>query len=109
MRLKMPSGDIVLLDLNNPIFQKNLFTLPKDEKLAALNTLNKLITMTWIEVYCDRGLRWERIVSVKPPKGIDSIYSLRISRSCRATAYRNGNYMHFLTITANHDAAYGRK
>ncbi|MBQ7607167.1 MAG: hypothetical protein IJU76_04270 [Desulfovibrionaceae bacterium] len=70
----MPNGDSVLLDLNNPVFQRNLFLLPKNEKLVALNFLKKLISMTWIEVYCDKGLRWEKIVSVKPPEGIDSIY-----------------------------------
>ena len=32
----------VLLDLNNPTFQENLFGLQKPEKLAALDTLKKI-------------------------------------------------------------------
>lgn len=32
----------VLLDLNNPAFQDNLFGLQKPERLAALDTLRKI-------------------------------------------------------------------
>jgi hypothetical protein len=35
----------VLLDLNNPTFQKNLFGLQKPEKLAALDTLKKILQL----------------------------------------------------------------
>jgi len=34
---------------------------------------------------------------------------MRITQSRRATAYREGNFMRFLTIAQDHDAAYGRK
>ena len=54
----MPDEQTVLLDLNNPVFQEALFSLPKAEKMAALDTLRKLRAMTWPEVYCDKGLRW---------------------------------------------------
>ena len=105
----MPDEQTVLLDLNNPVFQEALFSLPKAEKMAALDTLRKLRTMTWPEVYCDKGLRWEKVASVKPPSGITAIYTVRITRSCRATAFREGNILHFLTISPDHDAAYRRK
>ncbi|MCR5813972.1 MAG: hypothetical protein K6G15_05735 [Desulfovibrio sp.] len=105
----MPDDQKVLLDLNNVIFQEGLFALPKDEKVAVLNTLRKIRSMTWRDVYRDKGLRWEKIASVKPPSGIPAIYSLRATRSCRATAFREGGFMRFLTITADHDAAYGGK
>ena len=105
----MPDDQQVVLDLNNPFFQEGLFALPKAEKLAALDAMRKIRSMTWPEMYRDRGLRWEKIVSVKPPSGIPAIYSLRITRSCRATAFREGHVLHFLTITADHDAAYGQK
>ena len=39
MRIKRQK---IQLDLNNPIFQKNLLTLQKLERLAALNTLVKI-------------------------------------------------------------------
>lgn len=99
----------ILLDLNNPIFQDALFALQKPERLAVLDTLKKLRQLTWPELYRDKGLRWERIASITPPEGVAAVYSLRITRSCRATGFRNGNILHFLTLHANHDAAYEKK
>jgi hypothetical protein len=103
------NGQKVLLDLNNPIFQENLLSLQKQERHAALDVLNKIRQLTWIDVYRDNGLKWEKIVSVRPPEGIDAIYSLRITKARRATAYREGAFMRFLTIAPDHDATYGRK
>jgi hypothetical protein len=60
-------------------------------------------------VYRDQGLKWEKIVSVKLPDGIEAIYSIRISQSRRATAFREGEIMRFLTIEPDHDATYGKK
>lgn len=100
---------LVRIDLNNPIFQNNLFDLQKPEQHAALKTLKKLRQMTWNQVYVDMGLKWEKITSVTPPSGLAAIYSLRITQSRRATAYRDANFMRFLTIAPNHDATYGIK
>lgn len=106
----MASSDAkVRLDLNNPVFQDNLLTLQKTERLAALDTLNKIRQLTWHQVYRDSGLKWEKISSVKPPAGIDALYSLRITQSRRATAYREGEFIRFLTVAPDHDAAYGKK
>jgi hypothetical protein len=84
------SNGNVLLDLNNPTFQENLFGLQKPEKLAALDTLKKI-----------RQLKWEKVVSVRPPQGIDAIYSFRITQSRRATAYRDGSYMRLLSYASH--------
>lgn len=100
---------LVKLDLNNPVFQENLLNLPKPERHSALETLNKLRCLSWQQVYQDNGLKWEKIASVKPPTGIVAIYSLRISQSRRATAYREGDFIRLLTIAAYHDSAYGKK
>lgn len=99
----------IRLDLNNPVFQKQLLTLQKSERHAALDTLNKIRKLTWNQLYRDRGLKWEKITSVKPPEGIDAVYSLRISRSRRATAHRDGDFLRLLTIAPDHDATYGKK
>lgn len=99
----------VRLDLNNPVFQENLLTLQKTECHAALDTLNKLRRLTWNQLYRDRGLKWEKIHSVASPEGVDALYSLRITRSRRATAYRDGDFIRLLTIAADHDSTYGRK
>lgn len=100
---------VVRLDLNNPVFQEHLLTLQTPERLAARDTLGKLRRMTWSQVYRDKGLRWEKIVSVKPPPGIDAMYSIRITQPRRATAWRDGDFIRLLTIAPDHDAAYGRK
>lgn len=103
------NGQKVKLDLNNPVFRENLFTLQKAERHAAVDTLNKLRKLTWADVYRDNGLKWEKIVSVRPPDGIDAIYSLRITKARRATAYREGEFIWILTIAPDHDATYERK
>ncbi len=99
----------VRLDLNNPAFQETLFGLQKPERHSAVETLNKLRQMTWSQVYADNGLKWEKIVSLKPPPGIPAIYSLRITQSRRATAYRDGDFMRLLAVAPDHDATYGKK
>jgi len=99
----------ICLDLNSPVFQEALFSLQKAERLAVLDTLRKLRRITWRQLYADRGLRWEKISSVKPPKGISTLYSMRVTKTCRATAFRDGEMLRFLTIYSDHDAAYGKK
>jgi hypothetical protein len=99
----------VLLDLNNETFLDNWLELDKAERNRVCDTLKKLRRLTWEQVYRDPGLKWEKITSLRPPQGIDAIYSLRISQGRRATAIRQGSYMRFLTIAPDHDAAYGKK
>lgn len=106
----MESGEAkVRLDLNNPVFQDNLLKLQKLERHAVLDTLNKIRQLTWKQLYRDQGLKWEKITSVKPPAGIDAIYSLRVTQTRRATAHRDGDFIRLLTIAPDHDATYGRK
>lgn len=105
-----PGADaLVRLDLNNPVFQDNLLALEKQGRNAVLDTLNKLRKLTWNQLYRDPGLKWEKIVSVKPPEGIQAIYSLRITQARRATAYRQQDFLRLLTISPDHDGAYGKK
>jgi hypothetical protein len=99
----------VQLDLNNEIFQKNWLALDKAERDRVTDTLRKLLQLTWDQIYRDQGLKWEKVASVKAPQGIDAIYTLRITKSRRATAYRDGNFLRFLIIAPDHDAAYGKK
>ena len=100
---------LVRLDLNSPVFQESLFNLQKAERHAAIDTLKKVRQLTWAQVYRDNGLKWEKIVSIKPPAGIDAVYSLRITQSRRATAWRDGDFMRMLTVAPDHDSTYGRK
>jgi hypothetical protein len=99
----------VQLDLNNPVFQENWLSLDKPERSRVTDSLKKLRQLTWTQVYRDQNLKWEKVASIHPPQGIDAIYTLRITQSRRATAYRDGNFMRLLTIAPDHDAAYGKK
>lgn len=105
-----PEGEPRLrLDLNNPVFQESLLTLQKPERLAALDTLGKLRQMTWSQVYRDQGLKWEKVASVKPPPGIEALYSLRITQARRAVAYRDREFIRLLWVAPDHDSTYGKK
>lgn len=107
--MSRPPDPAVRLDLNNPVFQRDLFGLQKHERHAALDTLSKLRQLTWAQVHRDKGLRWEKIVSVKPPPGIPALYSLRITQARRAVAYRDGDFIRLLAIPPDHDSTYGKK
>jgi len=106
---KAKTETLVRLDLNNPVFQENLLSLQKAERLAALDTLGKIRQLTWNQLYRDNGLKWEKVFSIKPPNGLDVIYSLRITQSRRATALRDGDFIRLLTIAPDHDGTYGKK
>ena len=99
----------VKLDINQPEFLKSLLDLDKTERNRVLDTFKKLMKLDWEQVYRDPGLKWEKITSVRPPKGLDAIYSIRITQARRATAIREGDFMRFLTVQPDHDATYGKK
>lgn len=50
------NGARVLIDLNAPTFQSDLFDLDSSEVKKILNTLKKLSGLTWNEVFRDHGL-----------------------------------------------------
>lgn len=95
----------IRLDLNNPVFQRQLFELEGKEQLAVLRGFRKLSRMSWDELYTHRGLRWEAISSRKGPGGA-TLCSLRLSRGFRAVAYRQGDWLRVLTLHPDHDSAY---
>jgi len=95
----------VRLDLNNPVFQRQLFRLSKIEQRNILNTLRKLANITWQQVYTDHGLKWEIILSKKGPGG-NKLYSFRIGKVFRGIAYRDGSWMRLLSLHLDHDSVY---
>ena len=97
--------ELVRLDLNNPVFQRQLFNLPKIDQRNVLNTLRKLSNMAWPRVYIDQGLKWEALLSRKGPGG-SKLYSLRIGKGFRAIACREGLWMRILSLHPDHDSAY---
>lgn len=96
---------MIRLDLNNPEFQANLLALEKPEAWAVLNTLRLLKALDWPQLQRSKGLRWELIQSRSGPQG-QRLHSLRISRSCRAVAWRDGDWLRFLSLHPDHDSAY---
>ena len=101
---------MIQLDLNNAEFQSNLLALNKPdadrlEDVAVLKTLRLLQAMSWEQLQSSKGLRWELIQSRQGPAG-QRLYSLRISRSCRAVAWRDGSWMRLLSLHPDHDSAY---
>ncbi len=102
----MSASDILVrLDLNNPVFQKALFAIPKQDQLKVLGTLRKLSSMTWGQVYRDFGQKWELIQSKKGTNG-ERLYSFRIGKGFRALAFRTESWIHILSLSPDHDPAY---
>ena len=95
----------VQLDLNSPVFQRQLFNLQKQEQWEVMRTLRKLTNMNWYQVYNDKGLKWEAIFSRKGPHG-GRLYSVRIGKGFRAIAYRDGSWMRILSLHPDHNSAY---
>ena len=92
----------IILDLNSPVFQKDLFS---EEAFSLLNTFKKISKMSWDELYKDNGLKWELIYS-KKGKNRENIYSFRINKKFRATALRVADYLRILSLHPNHDSTY---
>jgi hypothetical protein len=95
----------VRLDLNNPDFQKEWFSLEKEDFTASKGTLKKMVMMDWNQVYHDRGLKWEKIQSIKTDKGRE-LYTIRLSKKQRAVVYRQNEFMIFVSLHPDHDSAY---
>lgn len=95
----------IKIDMNNPEFQRDFFALEKVEQLALIKTLKKIKQLTWTQLYSDKGLRWEAILSKQTSAG-EKIYSFRFSQKYRATALRQNDFLRLLTLHADHDSAY---
>ena len=93
----------VQLDLNAPGFQSELFELDASEVRKILKTLKKIRGLSWNEVFRDQGLRWEEV------RSMPGRYTIRLSQSYRAVAEREGGWMRFAVLHADHDGAYGKK
>jgi hypothetical protein len=95
----------ILLVWNNPVFQESLFSLEREEALAALATLKKIHHMEWDQLNRNRGLRWEAILSRTGPAG-QRIYSLRVTGKVWAVAWRQRNFLRLLSLHPDRDSAY---
>ena len=103
--IKSRPNQPIRLDLNSPVFQRQLFNLAQNDQRSILNTLRKLTAMTWPQIYSDNGLKWELILSQKGP-GDNRLYTFRISRGFRGVGYRDGLWLRLLSLHPDHDSAY---
>ena len=95
----------IRLDLSNPIFQEQWFSLEKEDRLAVLHCCTKLFAKDWNTIYRDKGLRWELIQS-RTGAGKERLYSICITQEIRAVAKRSGDFLEFLILHADHDSTY---
>ena len=95
----------VKLDLNYPDFQKEWFELEKEDFLATQKSLQKILAMSWVQVYHDRGLKWEKIHSITTPDG-RALYSIRLSIKFRAVVCREKEFMVFISLHPDYDSTY---
>ncbi len=94
----------IQLDMNNPQFQREFFSLEKIEQQALIRALKKIRQGQWMQ-YADGGLKWEAISSKCSQAG-ERIYSFRFSQTYRAMALRQENFLRLLTLHPDHDSAY---
>ena len=93
----------VLLDMNFPAFQDELFDLDASEFKKVCKTLKKLKSLGWNELFKDAGLNWEQL------KSTEGKYSIRLSQSYRAVVRREGSFLRFQSLHLDHDGAYRKK
>lgn len=102
----MATDRTILLDLNNPVFQEQLFALNLDEVGDVLAAFKKLKKLDWLTLYKHKGFHWEDAGhTVLAPNG-STIKSIRVTQKVRALAYRDGDFVRFLSLHFDHESAY---
>jgi len=97
----------VRLDLNSPEFQDVFLRLETVELKQVVASLRRLSELDWAEIYRHTGYQWEAIQHLKASNGA-SVYSLRLSQKVRALAFRDGDFLRFVSMHPDHDSAYRR-
>jgi hypothetical protein len=103
----MTAGSHVRLDLNSPEFLNVFFALESSELRQVVASLRRLQGLNWNDLYRHSGFRWEAIEHLKAPNGA-TVYSLRLSQRIRALAFREGEFLRFISLHPEHDSAYER-
>lgn len=94
----------VRLDLNSPEFQDVFFRLETAELKQVVVSLRRLRELDWNAIYRHTGFRWEAIGHLKASNGA-GISSLRLSQRVRALAFREGDFLRFVSLHPDHDPA----
>jgi len=94
----------VRLDLNGPEFQEVLCQLEPSEWKQVAASLRRLRGLDWSELYRHAAFHWEAIEHLKAPNA-GKVSSLRLSLRVRALAFRDGDFLRFLSLHSDHDPA----
>ena len=100
-----PVSSRIHLDLNSPEFQNILFALEPEQLKQVVASLRRLRELDWNALYRHTGFRWEAIEHLKAPNGA-KVYSLRLSQRVRGLAFREGDFLRFISLHPDHDSAY---
>ena len=103
----MAAAKRIRLDLNSPEFQDVFFRLETAELKQVVVSLRRLSALDWSAIYRHTGFQWEAIQHLKAPSGA-GVHSLRLSQMVRAPAFREGDFLRFLSLHPDHDSAYRR-
>ena len=95
------------LNLNSPEFQDVFSRLETAELKQVVASLRRLSELDWGAIYQHTGFQWEAIKHLKAPNGA-GVYSLRLSQRVRAIAFRDGQFLRFISLHPDHDSAYRR-
>jgi len=95
----------VRLDLNSPQFQDVLFRLELAELKQVVAALRRLRELEWNTLYRHPGFQREAIEHLKSPNGA-RVYSLRLSQRIRALAFRDGDFLRFISLHPEYNSAY---
>jgi hypothetical protein len=102
----VPNGHSrIRLDLNSPVFQDAFFRLEPTEMKQVVASLRRLRQLDWSTLYRHTGFQWELIQQRVAPNG-GKVYSLRLSQRFRALAFREGDFLCFVSLHLDHDSAY---
>jgi hypothetical protein len=96
----------VLLDLNSPEFLDVFLRLDATDLAQVAGGLARIQRLDWSNVYASKGLHWEAIDHLKGPDGRSTVYSVRLSQKIRGLAFREGEFMRFISLHPDHDSAY---
>jgi hypothetical protein len=97
----------VQIDINSPAFLRALFDLGPSELKQVGAALRRLMGMEWKAVYSHTGFKWEALDHIRAPNGAKT-HSIRLSRKIRGLAYRDGDFLRFISLHPDHDSAYKR-
>jgi hypothetical protein len=96
----------VRLDLNSPAFLEVFLRLETAELAQVAASLDQIRKLDWSNVYASKGLHWEAIDHLKAPDGKSTVYTVRLSQKIRGLAFREGEFMRFISLHPDHDSAY---